>query len=274
MAIPFPNIDPVAFALGPIEVRWYALAYLLGFILGAYYCGKLVLRNAHERPNKNDIEDFLTWVVVGVILGGRLGYVLFYQLSYFVQHPLEILMVWHGGMSFHGGLLGVAIAMLSFARLRKINVLCLSDIVCAAAPIGLLLGRLSNFANGELYGRITNVPWAMIFPNSDGQPRHPSQLYEAGLEGAALFLIIFALIYKANSLRYPGAVTGVFLLGYGTFRAIIEFMREPDANIGLFGDYISMGQILCLPMIILGLGFIIYSLRQKNHAPANPVPHS
>lgn len=272
MAIPFPEINPVALAIGPIwgvgiiEVRWYALAYLAGFIVGAYYCGKLAQRNTGQRPDKNDIDDYLTWAVLGVILGGRLGYVLFYQLQNYLQNPSEILMVWHGGMSFHGGLLGVATSMLFFSKFKKINVFALSDLVSAAAPIGLFFGRLANFANAELYGRITTVPWAMVFPNSDGYARHPSQLYEAASEGLVLFLILFIAIFKFDMLRHRGFITGAFLFFYGLFRGCIEFVREPDEYLGLFGGIISMGQILCLPMIFSGMILMYISLKKKNDA--------
>lgn len=268
MALSFPQIDPVAFALGPLEVRWYALAYLAGFLIGAFYCARLAGRGDNQRPTKTDIDDFLTWAVLGVVLGGRLGYVTFYQPQYYLQNPLEILMVWHGGMSFHGGVLGVAVAMLLFARKRVIPVFALSDMVCAAAPIGLFFGRLANFVNGELYGRASNAPWAMIFPHSDGVPRHPSQLYEAFFEGAVLFLILYALIRFKGALHYHGAISGVFLVGYGVFRGGIEFFREPDLHIGLLGGLISMGQILCIPMIVAGIILIVFSMKRHAHDAA------
>ena len=253
------HIDPVAFAIGPLVVRWYALAYLAGFLLGWRYCLSLAARNKNERPNAEDIDEFLTWAVIGVILGGRLGYVLFYQLDFYMSAPLEIVKLWKGGMSFHGGVLGVMIAMIFYAKRHDIKLLALSDIVCAAAPIGLFFGRLANFINGELYGRVTMLPWGVEFPGAIG-PRHPSQLYEAVLEGCVLFVLLYQLI------RMPGiktgTVSGVFLLGYGLFRGLVEFVRAPDAHIGLIGEFISMGQILCLPMIVGGALLIFFIHRQ------------
>ena len=193
MALEFPMIDPVAIALGPLQIRWYALAYLAGFLLGWRYCLRLAGWDAEHRPNREDIDDFLTWVIVGVILGGRLGYVLFYNFEYYLSTPLDALKVWHGGMSFHGGALGVIAALFIYPALKKFPPLRLCDIVCAAVPIGLFFGRIANFINAELYGRVTNVPWGIVFPNGGAEPRHPSQLYEAALEGAVLFVILFLL---------------------------------------------------------------------------------
>ncbi len=257
----FP-IDPVAFAIGPIVIRWYALAYLAGFILGWKYCLKIVARGApNMRPNAEDIDNFLTWAVIGVILGGRVGYILFYQLDYYMSEPLDALKIWRGGMSFHGGVLGVMLAMVGFSQKHKIPLLRLSDIICAAAPIGLFFGRIANFINAELYGRATNLPWAVKFPNVD-EPRHPSQLYEALLEGLVLFIILYILTKNPKTKR--GTITGAFLLGYGIFRAAIELVREPDMQLGLIGGFISMGQILSLPMIIAGLALIVFSIKSQN----------
>ena len=257
----FGSIDPVAFSLGPLVIRWYALAYLAGFLLGWKYClywaRKLQGTNVDARPNKNDVDDFLTWAVIGVILGGRLGYVLFYQAGYYISEPLEILKLWKGGMSFHGGMLGVIVAMLTYSKAQKISVFKLSDIVCAAAPIGLFFGRIANFVNGELYGIPTSRPWGVIFDTAGMEPRHPSQIYEALLEGVVLFLLLLILIRSKNV--PTGTVTGVFLIGYGLFRALVEFVREPDGHIGLVGDFISMGQILCIPMIVAGMGIVWFS---------------
>lgn len=253
------EFDPVAIAIGPIIIRWYALAYLVGFIAGWKYCLGLASRDEGGcRPNALDIDDFLTWAVIGVLLGGRLGYVLFYQPSYYLSEPLEALKIWKGGMSFHGGLLGVAVSMLAFSKVRKINVFGLSDIICAAAPIGLFFGRMANFVNAELYGKVTTLPWGVNFPNVVGA-RHPSQIYEAILEGAVLFIVLFFLI-RSPKVK-TGAVTGAFLLGYGVFRALVEFVREPDVQIGLVGGFISMGQILCLPMMFGGV-VLIYLAKQ------------
>ena len=253
MAINFPDIDPVALSLGPLEIRWYALAYLVGILLGWKYANHWADKDKDHRPNKDDIDSFLTWSIVGIILGGRLGYVLFYQTSYYLQNPAEILMVWHGGMSFHGGLLGVFVAMVLFAKINKIQTLRLTDIICAVAPIGLFFGRLANFANAELYGRTTNQPWGVVFPNAGDLPRHPSQLYEAALEGIALFLILFLVMKSDKARNTPGLTSGVFLAGYGLFRAFVEFYREPDAHIGYISEVFTMGQMLCLPMIIGGI---------------------
>jgi phosphatidylglycerol:prolipoprotein diacylglycerol transferase len=256
----FPNIDPVAFSIGPVVVRWYALAYLSGFLLGWQYCLYLAGLDKGVRPRKDDIDDFLPWAIGGVILGGRLGYILFYGLPHYLENPLDALMLWHGGMSFHGGALGVILALFIFSAIRKIHTFRLSDFVCAAVPIGVFFGRIANFINGELFGRITESPWGMVFPRGGALPRHPSQLYEAALEGALLFLILFVLV-KCKYVRVrPGIVSGVFLAGYGLFRASLEFVREPDAQIGLLGGVISMGQVLSLPMIVAGCGMILYAL--------------
>ncbi len=253
MAIQFPDIDPVALSLGPIEIRWYALAYLIGILLGWKYANHLAKKDGASRPNKDDIDNFVTWAIVGIVLGGRLGYILFYQLTYYMQNPAEILMVWHGGMSFHGGLLGVFVAMLIFAKVNEIKLLRLTDIVCAVAPVGLFFGRLANFANAELYGRFTNQPWGFVFPNAGDMPRHPSQLYEAALEGIVLFLILFLVMTNDKARNTPGLTSGLFLAGYGLFRGFVEFFREPDTQIGYIGDVFTMGQILCLPMIAAGI---------------------
>lgn len=259
----FPNIDPVAFEVGPVVVRWYALAYLAGFLLGWRYCLHLAGLYEGGRPNKVDIDDFLTWAIIGVILGGRIGYVLFYQFEHYTAHPGDILKLWQGGMSFHGGAAGVIIALIIFAWRRKISLLRLSDIVCAAVPIGLFFGRIANFINGELYGRITEAPVGMVFPHGGELPRHPSQLYEAALEGAVLFILLWLMMRSEAVRERPGIVAGTFLAGYGIFRAFVEFFREPDTHLGLFGGFISMGQILSLPMIVAGFVFITLALRKN-----------
>jgi phosphatidylglycerol:prolipoprotein diacylglycerol transferase len=260
MALEFPMIDPVAVALGPLQIRWYALAYLAGFLLGWRYCLRLAGWDAEHRPNREDIDDFLTWVIVGVILGGRLGYVLFYNFEYYLSAPLDALKVWHGGMSFHGGALGVIAALFIYPAIKKFPPLRLCDIVCAAVPIGLFFGRVANFINAELYGRVTNVPWGIVFPNGGAEPRHPSQLYEAVLEGAVLFVILFILIRIDAVRNRPGIVSGVFLAGYGIFRAFIEFFREPDAHIGLYLNMFSQGQLLSAPMVVVGVSIIVYAI--------------
>ena len=258
--MPFPEIDPIALDLGFFQIRWYALAYLVG-ILGGWW---LAHRNARlyqsgTRPNTEDIENIVTWVVIGIILGGRLGYVLFYNLGYFVDHPAQILKLWNGGMSFHGGLIGVILAVTVYAVLQKISILRLGDIVCSVVPIGLGLGRLSNFINGELYGRTTDVAWGVVFPDGGDLPRHPSQIYEAITEGLVLLLILNFMIRCEKIRQKPGATAGAFFVLYGAFRFSIEFFREPDAHIGFVAGHLSMGQILCLPMIIFGVGLILYA---------------
>src|ERR1700722_11193661 len=225
-AIPFPAIDPVAVALGPFAIRWYALAYIVALIVGWRYC----LMLADRPPNLGawrDIDDFLVWALLVVVLGGRIGFVLFYNLPYYVDHPLQILELWHGGMSFHGGALGVSLAIVLFSRNRKIAVFALSDIVIEAIPIGLFFGRIANFINDELWGRQTDVPWAVVFPNGGMVPRHPSQLYEAACEGILLFLV---LLYgeRRGARRLPGIETGIFLIGYALARTSGELFRQPD----------------------------------------------
>jgi phosphatidylglycerol---prolipoprotein diacylglyceryl transferase len=258
----FPDIDPVAFSIGPLVVRWYALAYMAGFLLGWRYCLYLAGLDRRTRPNARDIDDFLPWAVAGVILGGRAGYVLFYNFAHYIESPGDILMLWHGGMSFHGGALGVILALIVFSFRRKFPLFQISDFVCAAVPIGLFFGRIANFINGELYGRPTDSALGMVFPHGGDVPRHPSQLYEAGCEGAILFLVLYALVSRAGVRARPGIVSGTFLAGYGIFRAALEFFREPDSQLGLLGGMISMGQALSLPMIVAGAVMIIYALRR------------
>jgi phosphatidylglycerol:prolipoprotein diacylglycerol transferase len=253
--IPFPAIDPVLIEIGPFAIRWYALAYLVGFVAGWKYTVHLV-RTVPVGPTPRDMDDFLTWAVVGTILGGRLGYVLFYNSSFYLAHPLEALRIWEGGMSFHGGLLGVILAMILFARRRGFSPFAIGDVVAAAAPIGLFLGRLANFVNGELFGRVTDVPWAVIFPRGGDLPRHPSQIYEALLEGLVLFLVLFVLARRTELRRRPGIVGGAFLIGYGLCRFAVEFFREPDAQLGFLWLGATMGQLLSLPMIAVGISFV------------------
>ena len=260
MSLPFPDIDPVALSLGPLEIRWYALAYLAGFLLGWKYALHLAKLTPNHRPNNDDIDNFVSFAVLGVILGGRLGYVLFYQPALYAENPLNAFKVWEGGMAFHGGALGVIIALIAFAKYYKILLLRLTDIICAVVPIGLFFGRISNFINGELFGRVTDVPWAFIFPRGGEFPRHPSQLYEAFFEGALLLFILWFLYTKLDMKNKPGIVTGAFLAGYGLFRFGIEFFREPDFHLGFIVADITMGQILSVPMIALGLSVIGYAV--------------
>lgn len=263
MSFVFPEIDPVAFAVGPFAVRWYALAYIAGILLGWFYALQLV-KGREGRPHSDDIEEFVSWAIVGIILGGRFGYVVFYNLSYYAAHPLDAFKVWEGGMAFHGGVLGVLAAMFVFTKLRKISFLKLADVVTAAAPIGLFFGRLANFVNGELWGRVTDGPWGVVFPWAGDLPRHASQLYEAALEGGALFLILFILMRNSWVQARPGFVGGAFLAGYGFFRFIIEFVREPDEQLGfVFGSF-SQGQMLSAPMVLAGVAVMAWvTLRQR-----------
>jgi phosphatidylglycerol:prolipoprotein diacylglycerol transferase len=259
-ALPFPAIDPVAISLGPLAVRWYALAYIVGILLGWRYARALARRSPFG-VGPEDFDDLVLWATLGIVLGGRLGYVLFYNPSFFLENPLQILAIWSGGMSFHGGAIGVAVATILFARHRGLPIHAISDIVGAAAPIGLCLGRIANFVNGELYGRPGDVPWAMAFPGGGPEPRHPSQLYEALLEGVVLFLVLYALVRYANALARPWFVTGAFLVGYGIARILAELFREPDSHISYLALGTTMGQLLSLPMVAVGLWLILRSRR-------------
>lgn len=267
MALRFPNIDPVALHLGPLQIHWYALAYLAGFLLGWRYMLYLASRDregtVNPRPlTRLEVDDFLPWAIGGVILGGRLGYVLFYQPQLYFHDPLEAFKLWHGGMSFHGGALGVIGAMIIYAIRRKLPLLRLTDLVCCAVPIGSFFGRIANFVNGELFGRVTDLPWGMIFPGGGDMPRHPSQLYQAGLEGLALFILLFALAHRGFIRNRPGILSGVFLIGYGLCRVVAELFRQPDAQIGFLYGGLTMGQLLCIPMILFGLALIVRAVRK------------
>lgn len=260
-ALAFPVIDPVAVALGPLEIRWYALAYVAGILLGWRYMIVLA-RDPAVGIDRRHIDDFVLWATLGVVLGGRLGYVLFYRPGHYLAHPAEILAMWQGGMSFHGGLCGVVLAAFAFAAARGIPWAALGDLACAAAPIGLFLGRLANFVNGELFGRPTDLPWGMAFPGGGPAPRHPSQLYEAALEGLALFLLLAWLIRRARALERPGLVTGAFLAGYAAARAAVELVREPDAHLGALAFGATMGQLLSLPVFAAGLWLMVRARRR------------
>ena len=249
MAIVFPALDPVAVHLGPLAIRWYSLAYMAGFIGGWTYVRELVKRQPLGRITLQQIDDFVVWVVLGVILGGRIGYVLFYNLPFYLSSPADAFKIWQGGMSFHGGLLGVVIAVITYALRQKIPVLRLGDLSAAGATIGLFFGRIANFINDELWGRPTDVAWGVIFPRGGPEPRHPSQLYEAFSEGLMLFLLLLFIMRRTSLPGRYGATFGIFLTYYGVSRFIIEFFREPDVQIGLYYNLISQGQILCLPMI-------------------------
>lgn len=252
----FPNIDPIALQLGPIAIHWYALAYVAGIIIGYHYVSWLDRRQPVRFFSEKAKDDLIFFAVLGVLLGGRIGYILFYNLPFFAGHPLEALKIWQGGMSFHGGLLGVFVAYWLFARKYKISWLHIMDYLAAATPIGLLLGRIANFINGELFGRVTDSRFGMVFPEGGPLPRHPSQLYEAGLEGLVLFVLLFVLCVGTKALRYTGLVGGMFLAGYGIARFTVEFFREPDAQLGFLAFGATMGQLLCLPMIAFGLWLV------------------
>lgn len=251
--------DPIALQIGPLAIRWYALAYIAGIVLGWRIARRLV--EAKPRAGTAaQVDDYVTWVTLGIIVGGRLGYVLLYRPEYYISHPLEALAVWQGGMSFHGGALGVIIATLIFTRKEKLDPLLFGDRAAVVVPFGLLFGRLANFINGELWGRAADVPWAMVFPTDPMQiPRHPSQLYQAGLEGLALLVLMFTLFSRPALRARRGLLTGALIAGYGVARLIGEFFREPDAHLGYLLGGITMGQLLSLPMVVIGAWLILRS---------------
>ncbi|MDP2848234.1 MAG: prolipoprotein diacylglyceryl transferase [Humidesulfovibrio sp.] len=260
----YPVIDPVALQIGPLAARWYGLMYAVGFA-SAWWLGRVRAAKPGSGWTALQVDDLITWMVAGVVLGGRLGYVLFYDPAYYLANPLESLSIWRGGMSFHGGVAGVVLVCWLYGRSIGKSLLEVGDLVAPLVPPGLLAGRMGNFINGELWGRVTDVPWAMVFPTGGPLPRHPSQLYEAALEGLALFVILWAYAAKP---RQRGAVGGLFLLGYGGFRFFVEFFRQPDVQLGLVAlDFFSMGQLLCLPMIFAGLYLM---LRKPTVSPGKP----
>jgi len=262
--LPFPALNPTLIEIGPFAIRWYALAYICGVLLGWLYARVLVrtdrLWGGPAPLTVVDLDDFILWVTLGIILGGRVAYVLFYNSGHFAANPSEIVELWKGGMSFHGGFAGCVVAVILFARRRHISMLSLGDVTCAVAPIGLFLGRIANFVNGELWGRISDVPWAMRFPSAGPLPRHPSQLYEAMLEGVVLFALL-ALVIRAGGLRRPGPVIGTFALGYGVLRCIGELFREPDKQLGFLWGELTMGMLLSVPMMVFGIALIWRALR-------------
>ena len=284
--MPFPEFDPVLIHLGPLPIRWYALAYVAGIVLGWWYAARLAKTQRLWAPGKapitsNQLDDLVLWIVLGIILGGRLGYALFYKPVMYVHlftgqnwaERLELFQLWTGGMSFHGGFLGVALAIVLYARSQRIDMLRLGDLVAPVVPIGLMFGRLANFINGELWGRETTVPWAIRFCNArieqmygfcpaGNAPRHPSQLYEAGLEGVVLFSILSLAIWKFDLLKKPGYITGLFLVGYGVCRAALENVREPDIGMPDFPLGLTMGMMLSIPMILVGL-WLIWRARSR-----------
>jgi len=272
LALPFPAIEPGIQIYGPIVLRWYALAYIVGIVLAWRYMRALVrndrLWGSASRPAPLDLDDFVLWGTLGIILGGRLGYVLFYNPAYYLANPLEAFAVWTGGMSFHGGFAGTVIAMILFAWKRGLSLWTLFDLAGCAAPIGLFFGRIANFINGELWGRPADVPWAVVFPTGGPEPRHPSQLYEAALEGVVLFLALRLLSHRFTLLKKPGFLAGAFAFGYGVTRSIAELYRVPDAHIGYLSGFLTMGIVLSMPMILAGLAAMLWASR-KPGAPAS-----
>ncbi len=265
----FPNIDPIALQLGPLAIRWYSLAYLAGILLGWWY-----MKREHKlRPIANltqkALDDTITWAVLGIVLGGRLGYVLFYKPDFYFAHPEQILRIWEGGMSFHGGMLGFIAAFAWFCRRNRVRFFEIMDLLACAAPLGIGFGRLANFVNGELYGRVTDSPLGMVFPNGGELPRHASQLYEAALEGGLLFLVLFVLLKFTHARDKVGLLSGVFLIGYALARITAECFREPDDYLGFFMGGVTMGQLLSLPMLALGL-YLALRPKPARIAPLEP----
>jgi phosphatidylglycerol:prolipoprotein diacylglycerol transferase len=273
MPLSFPILDPIAFSIGPFAIRWYALAYVVGLLGGWFYAKRLAARaelwTPLRQPKPLDIDDLIVWVALGVVLGGRMGYVLFYNLHTYLQNPLEMLAIWRGGMSFHGGFLGAVLAIVLFARRRDLNALAMLDMAAVVTPIGLFFGRIANFINGELWGRpAPDFPYAVVFPHAGPEPRHPSQLYEAFGEGLVLF-IVMAVAARIFGFRRPGLLGGIFVLGYAVARIVCEFFREPDAQLGfLFGSSvqalsggITMGMVLSVPMALVGAALIVFAAR-------------
>lgn len=261
----YPQIDPVFFEIGPLQLRWYGLMYIIGFV-----CAYFVLMHLSRRKNydlgKKEIEDLLAYGVVGLIVGARLGYCLFYNFGYYLSHPLKCLAIWEGGMSFHGGLIGLVLGGWLFSRLRNKSLIMLADMGALAATPGLFFGRIGNFINAELYGRVTDVPWGMVFPGAGGLPRHPSQIYEAFFEGIVLFVVLFLLSRKV---RTRGILISVFLAGYGLIRFVLEFFREPDPQLGFIVASITMGQILSLVMVAAGVVLLIARLKSGGFSRDN-----
>ncbi len=262
--IPFPQIDPVLIEFGPVVIRWYAIAYIAGLVLGwklAFaVASRPILWGKRTPPNHATIDDLLVYTALGIVIGGRLGHVLFYELTYYIAHPAEILAVWHGGMAFHGGLIGTCIGLILLARNHKTSIFALTDIAAIVSPIGLFFGRLANFINGELWGRPSDVAWAMVFPRADYQPRHPSQLYEAALEGLFIFIII-GLIARSGGLKRPGLLSGLFGILYAAARTICEFFRDPDPSSELLAGGLTMGMALSAPLALIGFWLVWRSFK-------------
>ncbi len=255
--ISFPNISPIALQLGPLAITWYGMSYAVSVLIGWRYARYLTKLLPNRKLNPESMDELMSWVILGVVLGGRLGYVFFYEPLKYLHNPLSIIAVWQGGMSFHGGLLGVIFSVWLFSKRHKVPFFNTMDIMACVVPIGLFFGRIANFINGELYGRVTDKSWGIVFPGGGPLPRHPSQIYEAGLEGIYLFLILNVIALKYHAQRHIGLLSGAFLLGYGSFRIFVECFREADENWGYLWDVFTMGQVLSLPMILLGL-FLLF----------------
>ena len=257
--MPFPDIDPVAFSIGPVSIKWYGISYVVSILLGWFYARQIVKsqhlwRNDTPAMTLTDLDDFVFWAAIGIVVGGRLGYILFYNSAAILADPISALQIWNGGMSFHGGITGTTVAMILFAKKRGISVWSLFDVVATVCVTGLFLVRIANFINGELWGKITNLPWGVVFPGEEPFARHPSQLYEAGLEGLVTGLILAFLVFYRGGLKTPGFVAGAFVSLYALARISVEFVREPDEQLGyLFGGWLTMGMILSIPMLLLGL---------------------
>ncbi len=266
-ALPFPNIDPILVSIGPFAIRWYALAYVSGIVL-AWRWVLWLMNRGNDALSKKDADDFLVWATLGIILGGRLGYALFYKPGDYLAQPWEILFIWQGGMSFHGGLLGTIVAVIWFCRRRGLALFAVGDLIAFGGPIGLFFGRLANFINGELFGRVSDVPWAMAFPAGGPEPRHPSQLYEAGLEGLLLFAVLCIVYFGTGARHRPGVLTGVFAIGYAASRLFVELFREPDAHLGFLFGGVTMGQLLSVPLLLFGLYMIWQGYQKPRPTPA------
>lgn len=262
----YPHIDPIAVSIGPLKIHWYGIMYLIGFV-SAWYLGRLRAKKPNSGWHPDQVTDLIFYGAIGVILGGRLGYVLFYDLPVYLQHPLNIFKIWQGGMSFHGGLIGVTIAMWLYGRKINKSFFQISDFVAPLVPIGYGAGRIGNFINGELWGKVTTVPWGMVFPGAGPEPRHPSQLYQAFLGGVVLFIILW--LYSSKP-RPTMAVSGLFLIGFGTYRFTVEFFRQPDAQLGYLAfGWLTMGQVLSFPMILVGAGFMWWAYKKKTQIKTN-----